>query len=57
MAPELINAWSPVLNSGGSDSGDDWRDKRPSPVPLVPGDGDLTFYRILRDEEPGIPSY
>ena len=57
MAPEIINAWSPVLNSGGSDSGDDWRDKRPSPVPLVPGDGDLTFYRILRDEEPGIPSY
>ncbi len=57
MVPELINAWSPVLNSGGSDSAEDWRDKHPSPVPLVPGDGDLTFYRILRDEEPGTPSY
>lgn len=34
----------------------DWSMMVPSPVPDVPGDGDLVVYRILRDEEPGIPT-
>ena len=51
--PGVIEAWSP----GGSpaapvrEEAAVWREKRPSPVPLRPGDGDLTLYRILRDEE------
>ena len=49
----VVDAWSPGLNF---DAAGDWRDKRPSPVPAIPGDGDLTLYRIFRDEEPGTPS-
>lgn len=49
----VVDAWSPGLIF---DAADDWRDKRPSPVPAIPGDGDLTLYRIFRDEEPGTPS-
>ena len=51
--PGVIEAWSP----GGPpaapvrEQAAVWREKRPSPVPLRPGDGDLTLYRILRDEE------
>ena len=51
--PGVIEAWSP----GGppaapvGEQAAVWREKRPSPVPLRPGDGDLTLYRILRDEE------
>ncbi|MCK5735343.1 MAG: ankyrin repeat domain-containing protein, partial [Spirochaetaceae bacterium] len=52
----VINAWSPGLNISSRDDADDWRDKKPSPVPTVAGDGDLTLYRIFRDEEPGTPS-
>ena len=51
--PRVIEAWSPegppeapVRRQAAG-----WREKRPSPVPLRPGDGDLTLYRILRDEE------
>ena len=55
-SPEVIEAWSPGLKFGMADNADDWRDKRPSPVPGIPGDGDLKLYRILRDEEPGTPS-
>jgi len=52
----VINAWSPGLSSGGIDHADDWRNLRPSPVPSVSGNGDITLYRIFRDEEPGTPS-
>jgi ankyrin repeat protein len=52
--PDVITAWSP--GSGAADRADDWRYLVPSPVPAVPGDGDLTLYRILRDEEPGTPA-
>ena len=51
--PGVIESWSP----GGPpaapvrEEAAGWREKRPSPVPLQPGDGDLTLYRILRDEE------
>ena len=51
--PGVIEAWSP----GGPpaapvrEQAAVWREKRPSPVPRRPGDGDLTLYRILRDEE------
>ena len=51
--PGVIESWSP----GGPpaapvrEQAAGWREKRPSPVPLRPGDGDLTLYRILRDEE------
>jgi ankyrin repeat protein len=55
LDPAVINAWSPGHVPGYQDNADDWRDKRPSPVPRIPGDGDLTLYRIFRDEEPGIP--
>jgi len=55
LNPAVINAWNPGLTPG-ADMADDWRDKRPSPVPAAPGDGDLTLYRIFRDEEPGTPS-
>ena len=53
VAPTVMEAWSPGLNPSAAD---DWRDKKPSPVPIRPGDGDLTLYRILRDEEPEKPS-
>ncbi len=46
-------AWQPGANP-------EWaaqlRKLNPSPVPMVPGDGDITLYRIFRDEEPGIPA-
>lgn len=51
--PGVIETWSP----GGPpaapvrEQAAEWREKRPSPVPRRPGDGDLTLYRILRDEE------
>ena len=56
--PGVIESWSP----GGPpaapvrEQAAGWREKRPSPVPLRPGDGDLTLYRILRDEEHLEPS-
>lgn len=46
----VIESWSPGLDPVDAD---EWRDKQPSPVPMIPGDGDLTIHRILRDEEPG----
>lgn len=46
--PSVFTAWSPVRSG---DRADDWRDISPSPVPLIPGDGDLDLYRILLDEE------
>ncbi|MDT8299608.1 MAG: ankyrin repeat domain-containing protein, partial [Spirochaetaceae bacterium] len=45
-------AWSVGRNPTMAE---DWSMMVPSPVPDVPGDGDLVVYRILRDEEPGIP--
>jgi ankyrin repeat protein len=51
--PIVMEAWSPGLNPSAADN---WRDKKPSPVPLRPGDGDLTLYRILRDNEQEKPS-
>ena len=48
----VIEAWSPRRHP---DSSREWREKKPSPVPLEPGDGDLTLYRIFRDEEQGEP--
>lgn len=48
ISPELIEAWSP---GGHASMAEQWEDKRPSPAPRVPGDGDLTLYRIFRDEE------
>ena len=53
MNSVVIQSWAPGRDPVESD---EWRDKKPSPVPSVRGDGDLTLYRILRDEEPGIPS-
>lgn len=51
--PGVIEAWSPGGPQAAPVRGEAavWREKRPSPVPLRPGDGDLTLYRILRDEE------
>ena len=51
--PGVIEAWSPGGSQAAPVRGEAavWREKRPSPVPLRPGDGDLTLYRILRDEE------
>lgn len=51
--PAVIEAWSPGLNSAEASR---WRLKNPSPVPMEAGDGDLTLYRILRDEEHLEPS-
>lgn len=50
---DATEAWAP---GRVSDSADILRNLRPSPVPMISGDGDLTVYRILRDEEPGIPA-
>ena len=47
----FVRAWSTGRNPAVAE---DWRDKKPSSVPRIPGDGDLTLYRILRDEEPGL---
>jgi ankyrin repeat protein len=52
--PAVIASWSP--GSGFGDSAADWRRAKPPIVPEIPGDGDLTLYRILRDEEPGTPT-
>ena len=51
--PGVIEAWSPDGHPAAPvrEQAAGWRGKRPSPVPLRPGDGDLTLYRILRDEE------
>lgn len=51
--PGVIEAWSPDGHPAAPvrEQAAVWREKRPSPVPLRPGDGDLTLYRILRDEE------
>ena len=51
--PGVIEAWSPEGPQAAPVRGQAavWREKRPSPVPRRPGDGDLTLYRILRDEE------
>lgn len=51
--PGVIEAWSPGGHPAAPvrEQAAVWREKRPSPVPLRPGDGDLTLYRILRDEE------
>ena len=51
--PGVIEAWSPGDPPAAPvrEQAAVWREKRPSPVPLRPGDGDLTLYRILRDEE------
>ena len=51
--PGVIEAWSPEGPPAAPlrEQAAVWREKRPSPVPLRPGDGDLTLYRILRDEE------
>ncbi len=46
--PDVIESWSP----GGYDSvNDEWFEMQPSPVPHLSGNGDLTLYRILRNEE------
>lgn len=47
---DVIASWSPGMTAAKVD---DWRNLQPSPVPAIPGDGDLTLHRILRDEEPG----
>ena len=51
--PGVIEAWSPDGPPAAPvrEQAAVWREKRPSPVPRRPGDGDLTLYRILRDEE------
>lgn len=46
----VVDSWSPGLKPAAAD---EWRYLQPSPVPMIPGDGDLTLHRILRDEEPG----
>ena len=51
--PAVIEAWSPGLNPAEASQ---QRLKNPSPVPMEAGDGDLTLYRILRDEEHLEPS-
>lgn len=51
--PAVIESWSFGQNPALAE---DWRDKHPSPVPLIPGDGDITLYRIFRDEEQTGPS-
>ena len=51
--PSLIEAWNPGINF---DDVDYWRQLKPSPVPLTPGDGDRTLYQIFRDEEHDTPS-
>jgi len=48
--PSVIASWSPNINAAAYSLGD-WRIMNPSPVPNEPGDGDLTLYRILMDEE------
>ncbi|OQX28510.1 MAG: hypothetical protein B0D92_08545 [Spirochaeta sp. LUC14_002_19_P3] len=53
VLPEVVEAWAP----GSAESPPAWRNLRPSPVPLSPGNGDLTLYRILRNEEPPELSY
>lgn len=47
--PDFVDTWSPGENIRYADK---WP-PLPSPLPLIPGDGDLTLYRILRDEEQG----
>lgn len=51
--PDVVEAWAPGINPA---SAEDWKGLRPSPLPAIPGDGDLTLYRIFRNEEQDKPS-
>ena len=60
---DAAEAWSPSVytDENGNlrprnDGTDILRNLNPPPVPTMPADGDLTLYRIFRDEEPGIPA-